>query len=197
MTNGASTRTQGLDIKADYTFRFRTAGTLALTLALDLNRTRLHHNALDTNGNPLLNAQNISYITTAYPRSKIILNAFYRYKNWDFNVRETRYGETTSMLTYYDWQNQNTPCASGGKLAYSNTCFNQFKNTPRWMTDIEIGYRFNKNWHMAVGVNNISDVKPRMVAQINNSRGAQPYDQFSLQVPITGAYYYGRLNADF
>jgi iron complex outermembrane receptor protein len=65
------------------------------------------------------------------------------------------------------------------------------------MTDIEIGYRFNKNWHMAVGVNNIADVKPRMVAQINNSRGAQPYDQFSLQVPITGAYYYGRLNADF
>ncbi|KFL87905.1 TonB-dependent receptor [Acetobacter malorum] len=197
MTNGASTRTQGLDIKADYTFRFEKAGNLTLSMALDLNRTRLHHNGTDRNGNALLNAQNIGYITTAYPRSKIILNAFYAYRNWDFNVRQTRYGETTSMLTYYDWTDKTLPCASGGKLAYSNSCFAQFKNSPRWLTDIEIGYRFNPHWHMAVGVNNLLNVRPRRVPQINNSRGAQIYDQFSLQVPITGGYYYGRLDANF
>lgn len=85
MTNGAST--QGLDIKADYMIRFHNVGNLNLSMALDLNRTRLHHNETDTNGNPLLNAQNIAYITTAYPRSKIILNALYTVGKWDFNVR--------------------------------------------------------------------------------------------------------------
>lgn len=109
MTNGASTRTQGLDIKADYMIRFHNAGNLNLSMALDLNRTRLHHNGTDTNGNPLLNAQNIAYITTAYPRSKIILNALYTVGKWDFNVRQTRYGETTSMLTYYDWTDKTLP----------------------------------------------------------------------------------------
>ncbi|MDE7540919.1 TonB-dependent receptor plug domain-containing protein [Gluconobacter sphaericus] len=197
MTNGASTRTQGLDIKADYMFRFHNAGNLNLSMALDLNRTRLHHNGTDTNGNPLLNAQNIGYITTAYPRSKIILNALYTIGKWDLNVRQTRYGETTDMLTYSDWTDKTLTCPSGGKLAYSNSCFAQFKNTPRWLTDIEVGYRFNSHWHLAIGANNVFNVRPRRVPQINNSRGAQIYDQFSLQVPITGGYYYGRINANF
>ncbi|MFT8591917.1 MAG: TonB-dependent receptor [Acetobacter orientalis] len=197
MTNGASTRTQGLDIKADYTFHMGNAGNLALSMALDLNRTRLHHNALGTDGQPLLNAQNVAYITTAYPRSKIILNAFYTWKNWDVNIRQTRYGETTSMLSYADWTDKTLTCPSGGALAYSNSCFAQFKNTPRWLTDLEFGYRFNQHWHLAIGANNIFNIRPRRINQINNSRGAKIYDQYSLQVPITGGYYYGRLNVDF
>ncbi|OUI98913.1 TonB-dependent receptor plug domain-containing protein [Acetobacter cibinongensis] len=198
MTNGASTRTQGLDIKADYTFHMGNAGNLALSMALDLNRTRLHHNGRDQNGNQLLNDQNIGYITTAYPRSKIILNAFYTWKSWDVNIRQTRYGETTSMLSYADWTDKTLTCPKDGKaLAYSNSCFSQFKNTPRWLTDLEIGYRFNQHWHMAIGANNIFNIRPRRKNPITNSRGAQIYDQFSLQVPITGGYYYGRLNVDF
>lgn len=101
------------------------------------------------------------------------------------------------MLTYYDWTDKTLPCPSGGTLAYSNSCFAQFKNTPRWLTDIEVRYRFNSNWHLAIGANDIFNVRPRRVPQVNNSRGAQIYDQFSLQVPITGGYYYGRINANF
>ncbi|GBR08117.1 TonB-dependent receptor plug domain-containing protein [Acetobacter oeni] len=198
LTNGASTRTQGLDIKADYTFRMHRYGNLMLTMALDLNRTRLHHNGLDSTGNPILNAQNIGYITTAYPRSKIILNAYYTVGKWDVNVRQTRYGETTDMLEYQDWTNGALTCGADGKaLRYSNSCFMQFKNTPRWLTDLEIGYRFNQHFHLAVGANDIFNVRPRKVPQVANAYGAQVYDQFSLQVPVTGGYYYGRLNVTF
>lgn len=198
MTNGASTRTQGLDIKADYTFHFHDYGNLMLTMSLDLNRTRLHHNALDSQGQPLLNAQNAAYITTEYPRSKLILDAYYTVGKWDINLRQTRYGETTSMMTYQDWTNQNLKCPLDGmSLAFSNTCFGQFKNTPRWLTDLEVGYRFSPKWHLAIGANDIFNVRPRKVPQILNALGAMPYDQFSLQVPISGAYYYARLNAAF
>ena len=199
LTNGASTRTQGLDIKADYRFHLHQYGNLDLSMALDLNRTRLHHNGLDSEGKPILNAQNVGYITTAYPRSKIILNAYYKVGKLDVNVRQTRYGQTTDMMQYQDWSNSNIMCpgSTTESIQYSNSCFKQFKNTPRWLTDIEVGYQVTDRLHFAVGANNIFNVRPRRVSQDVNSYGAQIYDQFSLQVPITGAYYYGRLNATF
>ncbi|WP_026397450.1 TonB-dependent receptor plug domain-containing protein [Acetobacter nitrogenifigens] len=190
LANGASTRTQGLDIKADYTFHMQKHGNLMLSMALDLNRTRLHHNGIGSTGKQLLNAQNIGYITTAYPRSKIILNAFYTVGNWDVNVRQTRYGQTTNMLTYQDWAYPKT-------LQYSVDQFQKFENSPHWLTDIEVGYRFNKNWHLAVGVNNIFNVRPRRVSQIVNYLGSRAYDTASMQIPMTGGYYYGRVNASF
>ncbi|GLQ63359.1 hypothetical protein GCM10007867_22040 [Gluconobacter cerinus] len=197
--NVASTRTQGLDIKADYTFHLHRYGNLALSMALDLNRTRMHHVASDTNGNPLLNAQTIGYLTTGYPRSKIILNAYYTVGKWDINVRQTRYGETTSMMTYQDWTPTSATCAAAGgaALRYSNTCFGQFKNTPRWLTDLEVGYRFNEHWHVAVGGNNVFNVRPRKLPEELSSYGAAVYDSNSAQVPINGGYYYGRINATF
>ncbi|EHH67491.1 tonB-dependent receptor [Gluconobacter morbifer G707] len=195
--NGASTRTQGLDIKSDYMFRLHKYGNLTLSMALDLNRTRLHHNGIGSNGSALLTEQNIASITSAYPRSKIILNAYWSYKNWDVNIRQTRYGETTSMLTYEDWTPSAATCPDGSGKQYSNTCFQQFKNTPRWLTDLEIGYRFNENWHIAVGANDIFNVRPRKIPAIANSLGASPYDGDSAQVPMYGGYYYGRINANF
>ncbi|MFW7270078.1 TonB-dependent receptor plug domain-containing protein [Gluconacetobacter sp. Hr-1-5] len=195
--NIGSTRTQGLDIKADYTFHLHRYGNLMLSMALDLNRTRLHHSATSGTGASLLNAQTIGYLTTAYPRSKIILNAYYTIANWDFNIRQTRYGETTDMMTYQDWTNGSLTCASGGALRYSNSCFGQFKNTPRWLTDLEIGYRFDRHWHLAVGANNVFNVRPRRLPDILNSGGYTVYDASSSQVPISGGYYYGRVNATF
>lgn len=197
LSNGASTRTQGLDIKSDYTIHSQRYGTLLLSLALDLNRTRLHHNGIGSNGQELLNAQTIGYLTTSFPKSKIILNAQYNIGNWDMNVRQTRYGETTNMLSYMDWTDKTATCPSGGLLYGSTSCFAQFKNTPRWLTDIEVGYRVKKNWHFAIGADNIFNIRPRKVPQTNNNRGVFVYDQFSSQVPITGGYYYGRINATF
>ncbi|GBQ26161.1 TonB-dependent outer membrane receptor [Gluconacetobacter sacchari DSM 12717] len=196
-TNGASTRTQGLDIKADYLWRMRQYGNLDLSLALDLNRTRLHHNGTYTDPNTgavaqYLNASNISSITTAYPRSKIILNAYWTNGPWDVNIRQTRYGQTTSMLQYMDWATGT--CPDGSPKQFSQTCFGKFVNTPRWLTDIEIGYRITPRWHIAIGANNIFNVRPRRLPDSLNYVGAQLYDYQSAQVPMTGGYYYGRVN---
>lgn len=201
--NGASTRTQGLDVKADYSLSFRKAGRLLLTAGLDLNRTRVDHTgSTSVNGTSvsLLNALTKSYITTEYPRSKPILNAFWTIGAWDVNVRQSRYGQTTAELAYQDYTPSSATCVSNGKvsaLRSSNTCFAQFNNSPRWMTDLEVGYRFNKGLHAAIGANNIFNVRPRMVPEVNNNLGARIYDSNAAAGSIYGGYYFGRLDLSF
>ncbi|QDH25809.1 TonB-dependent receptor [Neokomagataea tanensis] len=197
LSNGASTRTQGMDIKADYLVRMRDYGNVSLTAAFNLNRTRLHHNGMSNLGQPLLNEQDIAYLTTATPRSKLILNALWTVGKWDVNLRQSRYGETTAMMTYQDWTPASATCSKGGALRYSNSCFAQFKNTPRWLTDLEIGYRVTDRIHASVGANNIFNVRPRKLPGELTQAGGSMYDQFSGQIPFTGAYYFGRVNASF
>ena len=187
--NGASTRTQGLDINATYFTDFRQYGTVNWSAGIDLNRTRLHHNGTDGNGNPFLTAQGIGFLTTANPRSKIILDAFWKIDRFDVNLRQTRYGQTTNDLTYED----QAPAA----LQFSGTQFAEFKNTPRWLTDLELGYQIAPHWHIAVGANNLFDIRPRRTPADLAYLGVEYYDLDSSQVPISGGFYYGRLNLTF
>ncbi|MBV1837599.1 TonB-dependent siderophore receptor [Acetobacter estunensis] len=189
LANVGSTRTQGLDIQADYRLRLHRYGTLDLSLMLNLNRTRMHHTNTNAFGQSLSSAQTASYLTNASPRSKIILNAYWTNGEWDVNIRETRYGQTSSMLTYYDLAPAN--------LQYSTTHFAAFVNTPIWLTDLEVGYRVNPHWHIAVGANNIFNMRPRKVKPANNYLGSSIYDSQAANIGYEGAYYYGRVNATF
>lgn len=194
--NVGSTRTQGLDIQSDYLLHMHRYGNLDLTMALNLNRTRVSHINTNSQGNPYLNEQSIAYLTSTSPRSKIILNAYWTIGQWDVNVRQTRYGETTSMLTYQDQTPASLTC-KGQSLQYSNVCWGQFKNTPVWLTDLEVGYRLNHTWHFAVGANNIFNQRPRRLSKYLNYLGANIYDTDSSGIGIAGGYYYGRINATF
>ncbi|AFW01026.1 TonB-dependent outer membrane siderophore receptor [Gluconobacter thailandicus F149-1 = NBRC 100600] len=194
--NVGSTRTQGLDIQSDYLLHMHQYGNLDLTMALNLNRTRVNHINTNSQGNPYLNEQSIAYLTSTSPRSKIILNAYWTIGKWDVNVRQTRYGETTSMLTYQDQTPASLTC-KGQSLQYSNVCWGQFKNTPVWLTDLEVGYRLNHMWHFAVGANNIFNQRPRRLSKYLNYLGANMYDTDSSGIGIAGGYYYGRINATF
>ena len=187
--NGASTRTQGLDINASYFTDFRQYGTVTWTAGIDLNRTRLHHNGTDGNGRPFLTEQGISYLTTASPRSKIILDAYWKIGRFDVNLRQTRYGQTTDMVTYED----QAPAA----LQFSGSQFEQFTNAPEWLTDLEIGYQIAPRWHVAIGANDLFNVRPRQLPAELAYLGVANYDQTSSTVPINGGFYYGRLNFKF
>ena len=131
----------------------------------------------------------MGYITTANPRSKLILNAFWKIGKFDVNVRETRWGQTTTQEQYADL----APPA----LQFSTSQFLQFEQTPVWLTDLEVGYQISKRWHAAIGGSDIFNMLPRElpaeVGYVNVSR----FDQTSLQIPITGGFYYGRLNYTF
>ena len=188
-SNGASTRTQGLDIVADTRSHLGHYGSIDWSAGIDLNRTTLHHLASDANGNPLLNAQGISYLTSSVPRSKIILDAHWILGQWDVNLRQTRYGESTGLETYQ--------IAAPAALRYSNVAFLEFKNTPRWLTDLEVGYRITPRIRLSLGGNNIFDIRPRELPEIARYQGNSLYDIAVSGIPIYGGYYYGRAAITF
>lgn len=185
--NAASTRTQGLDIQADYRLNMARWGVLDLNMLLNLNRTTVHHVNTNISGNSIASVATIAGLS-AVPRSKIILNAHWSIDKWDINIRETRYGSTKTMLSYSD--------LAPSTVRYSTTQFAQFINTPVWTTDLEVGYRFNRQFHLAIGANNIFNMRPRHVDPVNNYLGPKIYDSSSA-LSMTGAYYYARLDASF
>jgi iron complex outermembrane recepter protein len=187
--NVGSTRTEGVDIMSDYLVRLHQYGNVDLSLAFNLNRTRVTEVNTLANGLPALNAQTESYLTNAAPKSKLVLQAHWTLDKWDVNLRQTRYGSTTILQTYDD---QAPPA-----LQYSNTEWQAFKNTAAWLTDLEVGYRLNHTWHFAVGANNIFNIRPRRLPLVVNYLGANQYDENSSGIPFTGGYYYGRINASF
>ena len=188
-TNGASTRTQGLDINVSYFTDFRNQGfgTVTWTAGIDLNRSKIHHVATNSTGQPVLNAQGIAYLTTVAPRSKIVLNAFWKIDRFDVDLRQTRYGQTSDEETYEDL----APAA----LAFSTTQFAPFTNPPAWLTDLEVGYQIAEHLHVAVGGNDLFNVRPRRLPADQALYNVQYYDNVLSGVPITGGLYYARLNA--
>lgn len=186
LTNGASTRTQGLDITSDYTIPYRRYGTFRPSLAISLNRTTIHHMALNSAGKPELNDQLATYLCNATPRSKIIMTLNWQRGRFDAMVRETRFGSVNENLTYYS-----------GPHAYSTSVFQAFVDEPRWNTDIEIGYRLLDRLHLAVGALNVTNIKPRKLPEVNSYIGSYWYSTRSGQMGFNGGYYYARLNATF
>lgn len=182
-SNGASTRTQGLDIVADYPITFGNDGTLDLYAAANLNRTRLHHLGFDGNGNLLLSAQGVGYITTGAPRSKLVLQGIYRIGRYDITGRQTRVGQTKELLTY-----------DVGPNAFSNTVFEPFNEDPRWLTDFEFGYQLTRNLHLALGMNNAFNIFPRQLPPETTYLGVQRFSSAVSGVGIEGGFYYGRIN---
>ncbi|WP_256124368.1 TonB-dependent receptor plug domain-containing protein, partial [Endobacter medicaginis] len=190
--NGVSTRTQGLDLNWNYLTRFGQFGRVTWSADLDLNRTRVTHVGNDSTPQhaPYANAQTIGWLTTATPRSKLILNALWQIDKFDVNVRQTRWGETKNNVKYQDQE-------PNPVLQYSNVYFYEFRNTPRWTTDLEVGYRLLDNLHLAIGGDNLFNIRPRRKPLVVTSLGVQYYDNDSAQVPMTGGFYYGRLNLTF
>ncbi|MFS3134103.1 TonB-dependent receptor plug domain-containing protein [Gluconacetobacter sacchari] len=184
--NVASTRTQGLDLTATYPTRLGEVGRIDWDVAINLNRTRLSHQADSATGQPLLSAQSIAYITTAYPRSKMIFGGRFTRDAWTVGLHEIRYGQTTSELTYY------TGAANTGSL--SSTVFLPFRNTPKFVTNLDITYRANRNWSFTLGANNLFDARPSRVPDGNRYLGVPQYYMSTSQLGMNGGYYYLRAN---
>lgn len=186
--NVANTRTQGLDLTANYPTDFGRYGHADWDVAINLNRTRLRHQADSTTGAALLNAQYIAYLTTAYPRSKIIFGGTWHSarNKWAVAVHEIRYGQTTSELTYYT-----------GALAYSTTHFLEFQNAPKWTTNASVTYNITPKWSATIGGNNIFAKYPSVVPEANRYLGVPKYYMSTSQLGMNGGYYYLDVSARF
>lgn len=190
--NVASTRTQGLDITATYPTELSpTIGRIDWDVGINLNRTRLTHQSAAADGTPLLTAQSIAYITTAYPRSKMIWGGRFTSSNgkWTIGVHEIRWGQTTSELTDYTG-----PTNSASVSAYS---FTQFHNTPKFVTNLDITYRVMPQLSFTLGANNLFNALPSRVPDSNRYLGVPQYYMSTSQLGINGGFYYLKADVRF
>ena len=183
-SNGADTKTYGVDLTTDYRSDFEGAGSIDWDAAINYNRTLLTRIGFDGNGNPLLDAQQAAYLTSDSPESKIIIGGTWKKQGFLAALHEIRYGKTVALDQYYT-----------GPNAFSIKTFYESVNDPRYVTNLELGYAWS-SFQWTVGANNLFNVYPKELPPAQRYLGAARYDAFT-GVGIDGGYYYTRLTYQF
>jgi iron complex outermembrane receptor protein len=183
-SNGADTKTYGVDLTVDYLSDFAEFGTVNWDAAVNYNRTLLTRLGLDGNGNPLLDAAQIADLTSTSPESKIIVGGIWKQAGWIASLHEIRYGKSVSLDQYYT-----------GPDAFSITTFYDSVNQPKYVTNLELGYGWS-HLQWVLGANNLFNIYPKELPPAQRYLGTGLYDGYT-GVGINGGYYYTRLTYSF
>ncbi len=188
-TNGADTRTRGVDLVVSYVTDFADYGKVNWTLSGNYNETKaLSLNAAPTTlGNiPLFDLEAQSYLETASPKTKVIGSIFYALDKLGATLRGTLYGKTTAYLS-----------PDGGSY-YKQTIGTAF------IGDVELNYDLTRDLKLSVGANNVFNKRPPNVGLVPGSTNSTVNDGNVLDAPLTfspyginGGYYYARFNITF
>ncbi|MFV3405330.1 MULTISPECIES: TonB-dependent receptor plug domain-containing protein [Pseudomonas] len=179
-TNGADTRTKGLDLVSSYDHDLGRAGTLKWTAAFNWNDTEIldYKESVNILGTPyeLMNRQARNLLTEVQPHTKLILGANWRLDRYRVNLGLTRYGS---------WREVNA--------ANDRSLDREYK--ARWITDLDVGYQLTKDLELAVGARNLFDVYPERQAPSSKTmlKGYGVYSPYG----FTGGYYFGRMTYSF
>jgi iron complex outermembrane receptor protein len=200
-TNGANTRTRGVEVTATYASDFGDLGHVDWSVGFNYNEntiTRLAAlPAAVTNAafgqTSLLSPTAISALTTATPREKAVFDADYSRGRLSVNLREAVYGPTSEVVS-------TSGTGVGGIVE-------RIGITP--ITDLDVGFRVTDNLKLDIGAYDLFDQKPPSRPTVANtgSSGAaiRPADGGNvLDAPIqfspwgiNGGYYYGRVTISF
>jgi len=139
-TNAADTKTVGADIVGQYTMRFGGA-KLQLDATYSYNKTTITHIRSQSSVIPidvLFDQTQRTLLEEGLPHHRGSLGGIYSAGAWRFGVTNNYYGEV------------------------SGQGFTGVKQTwgAKWLTDVSVNYRINKNLDVTVGGNNVFDVYP-------------------------------------
>jgi iron complex outermembrane receptor protein len=186
--NAANTRTDGIELTANYASDFGEYGHVDWSLGFNYNKTQITHlnplPAAVTNAfygqTAFLTANAASALTTANPREKVILQGYWTWHRLSVNLRETIYGPT-------------------GQYSPDNSVFFTIATTA--LTDIDIGYKLTSALKIDIGANNLLNIQPPATPTAN---GAPVGGGLVFNVPYgfapynpNGGYYYGRVTISF
>ncbi len=197
-TNGVNTRTRGAEVTATYASDFGELGHVDWSGGFNYNETTI------TKIKPLPAVINSTIgqdalllpfattaLTSATPKYKIVLAGFWTKDQWSVNLREEIYGPVSQVVSL-------DGSGSGNGAV-------DVKEGVKAITDLDISYKINSHLRVNVGANNLFDVKPATIPNVNNGGHFQPADgnnvfnepiQFS-PIGINGGYYYGRVTYSF
>ncbi len=197
-TNGANTKTDGVELTANYTSDFGDMGHVDWTAGFNYNQTKLQNQsalpavvaAPAIGQTTILGLNAVDTLTSAVPREKVVLGAFWTMGKWSANLRDTVFGKTSERYSLDGTGNggvtTNIPVTS--------------------ITDLEVAYEIRDDLKLAIGANNLFNHRPPGMPNVSNgSGGVRPADgnnvygeplQYS-PFGINGGYYYGRLTFTF
>ncbi|MFZ5936808.1 TonB-dependent receptor plug domain-containing protein [Pseudomonas sp. HS6-2] len=179
-TNGADTRTKGLDLVGSYDQDLGGAGSVKWTVAFNWNDTEIldYKESVNILGTPyeLMNRQARNFLTDVQPHTKLILGGNWRLDRYRVNLGLTRYGS---------WREVNA--------ANDRSLDREYK--ARWITDLDVGYQLTKDLELAIGARNLFDVYPERQAPSSKTmvKGYGAYSPYG----FTGGYYFGRVTYNF
>lgn len=179
MVNGLDTRTKGLDLVANYNEDYGKLGKVKYNLGFNWNKTSVKNvvstpKELEAAGLNLFGRNVLNSITDAIPETNLSLGADWHIGKFNSTLRFTRYDRVTFP----------------GVTEVTDQHY-----SAKWITDLDIGYRINKNIHFALGANNLFDVYPDKNT-IEDKTGLPEYGTVS-PFGYFGGFYYGRLTLNF
>ena len=138
----------------------------------------------------VLTANAIAGLTTAAPRAKVVLAAYWTLGKWAVNLRDTVYGVTSEPTS---------PDGTGSQPGKTVLLHSPATS----ITDIDISYKLTSYLRLAAGANNLFDQRPPTVPYLaasnqmadGNNVFGEPI-QFS-PYGIDGGYYYVKATLTF
>jgi iron complex outermembrane receptor protein len=164
--NGIETRTQGLDLVANYRNINLGSGMLSVNfagnyqLSNEVIGTPNDPAAIKSEGATILSAQIKSILTESRPEYKGVLGFDYKLNKWMFSLNNTLFGPTR----FQDLDN-------GGSVM--NNIKQVFKTA--LVTDLNIGYDITSKVAASIGINNIFNVLPKWSLELTGSPGDPNY----------------------
>lgn len=188
-TNAIDTKTEGVDIVADYNVD-AWGGKLDLTALLHWNKTvvnKRHSDSTVLAPGVLFDDTQVTLVEEGQPAAKHILQGFWTDNTWEFTLRENYFGSVSGEGF--------TP---GLEETWSG----------KWLTDIAVGYNFNPKLRLTVGANNVFDEYPDKwdagVIDPNQPGFNNPFPALgfvygweTMPFGMNGGYYYAKLDWRF
>lgn len=185
--NGADTETMGLDIVLTHRMALG-KGSLSTSFIGNINDmeiTEVKNGALDEE--TFFGKRDQAFLLASAPDSKLTLNVKYDQGWFDAALGLTRFSEV-ELLDFQMFE----PVADYGSLDNQIAAATDTYDS-KLVTDLNLGFKLNKALKLNLGSNNLFNVYPDQ--QDDWSEGGGYWD--SVQMGISGAYYYAKLNMTF
>jgi iron complex outermembrane receptor protein len=188
-TNAIDTRTNGVDVVANYALGLGQAGALRLTAGYNHNKTKAtqvipNPTQLGDQGETIFGRVERGRVEVGQPRDNVLASATYDVKRFTGVVRTQRFGEVWSLATK---GSENLDQKFGAK----------------WITDVSASYKFVRQLTLTAGADNVFDVYPDQnnvpgsaSASGNSNFGIFPYSQLS-PFGFNGRFVYLRASVGF
>ena len=179
--NGVDTKTEGVDIVANYPLNLGSSGRFDFTLAGNFNRTKVEKvpttaQLAALNPAPVLfDRLNVLTMEKGQPKNKITASVNWKLAQWGLTARATRYGEVLSP---------------GTTQAFD------FELGAKTLVDLEGRVALTPKINLALGVDNLFDQYSETLPPSLNTTSNTPFANYT-PFGTGGRYIYARANYSF